>query len=179
MELAEIYKDRKKFKNFFNDFFPSLVLFSKKYVNNNDTAIDISQEVFIKFWNHSVKIESLEQAKSYLYTMAKNNCLNFLKHKKVEESYYQNQQTTLQDISFKDNIIEQESNSIIYKAIEQLSPQSKKIILLSLKGYKNKEIAEELNISIITVRTLKNRALSKLKKYLNEYFYNILLLLNI
>ena len=61
--------------------------------------------------------------------------------------------------------------SNIYKAVDALAPQSRRVILISLQELSNGEIAEELNISVNSVRTLKPNAYKKLKGLLKDYFY--------
>ena len=73
-------------------------------------------------------------------------------------------------------MIEEEVYSIVYKAIDELAPRSKKVILLSLQELSNGEIAEQLGISINSVRTLKQNAYKKLKGLLRDYFYLLFLL---
>ena len=58
-----------------------------------------------------------------------------------------------------------------------LPPQSQKIVKMHLDGKQNKEIAETLNISVNSVKTLKYNALSSLKLSLKDYFYLLILLL--
>ena len=56
-------------------------------------------------------------------------------------------------------------------ALDKLRPIEKEIIdLYYNKGYKEKNIAEELNISINTVSSIKNRAIKKLRKDIAQEF---------
>ena len=48
---------------------------------------------------------------------------------------------------------------------------------MHLEGKQNKEIAETLNISVNSVKTLKYNALSTLKHSLKDYFYLLILFL--
>ncbi len=69
------------------------------------------------------------------------------------------------DSDILDKIIEEEANQILIHAIQQLPPQSERIILLTLAGNNVKEIAEILAVSVNTVRTLKYGAIRKLREY--------------
>lgn len=85
----------------------------------------------------------------------------------------------MEDILFtRDNLIEQETYYLVYEAINQLAKQSKRIIFLSLRGYSNQEIADIMNISINTVRTLKQNAYKKLRILLKEHFSIFLMMMN-
>ena len=71
-------------------------------------------------------------------------------------------------------IIEEEYYRQIYVAINKLSPERKNVILLSMDGLINKEIAEKAGISVNTVKTLKLKAYRFLR---NELELPVLLLL--
>ena len=81
----------------------------------------------------------------------------------------------------RDNVIEEEVYSMIYKAIDELAPQSKKVILLSLQELSNGEIAEQLGISINSVRTLKVEGIATrlfLSSFLAELYGLILIVVH-
>lgn len=177
--VAELNKkNRKVFKAFFTDNFPSLVLFAGKYVENTDQATDIAQECFIRLWCADIPFSSVEKIKGFLYTTARNLALNQLKHHHVEQSYalYREKES---ESFFRDQVIEEETYRLVHNAINQLSAQSKKIILLSLQGLSNTEIATQLHISINTVRKLKYNAYRKLKNLLKNHLYLALILLKL
>ena len=71
-------------------------------------------------------------------------------------------------------LVEEESNRLLFNAINTLAPQSAAIIQLSLQGLKNEEIARELSISENTVKVLKYRSLKKLRQLLHHRIFNIL-----
>ena len=101
--------------------------------------------------------------------------LNELKHDAIVARYVQKGMLESEEY-LRDNVIEEEVYAIIYKAIDELAPQSRKVILLSLQELSNGEIAEKLGISVNSVRTLKQNAYKKLKGLLKEYFYFLFLL---
>lgn len=67
---------------------------------------------------------------------------------------------------FKSLIIEEEAIRALYAAIDRLPAQTSRVIRMSLKGLKNQAIAEELGISVNSVKTLKYNALHTLRKEL-------------
>ena len=155
-------KDYKLFGAFFRENFPFLVMFADKYVHDMDMAADIAQEAFIQLWRFEGEFVSPEKVKGFLYTTARNLALNHIKHSVL---------------FFRNQIIEEETYQLVHKAVEQLPKQSCKIIQLSLQGYSNQEIADQLNISINSVRTLKQSAYKKLRGILKEHFYLLPLML--
>ena len=74
-------------------------------------------------------------------------------------------------------IIEQETFRIVRKAVEELPTQMRNIILYSMKGLKNNEIADKLQISEGTVHKLKKIAYRKLRESLKGINYILCLFL--
>lgn len=169
-------KNSKIFKDFFEENFSSIVLFADRYLKNIDIATDIAQECFIRLWHSNIDFQSVEKLKGFLYTLARNLSLNQIKHAYVVRIYEQNELLE-SELFFRDSVIEEETYILMHKAIESLAPQSKKIILLSLQGLSNQEIADKLFISLNSVRTLKQNAYKKLKGLLKDHFYLIFFLL--
>lgn len=167
-----------KFRKLYDDFFPILVMFSHKYINDMDKAKDISQNSFIKLFTADNEFESDDKRKSFLFQTAKNFCLNEIRHQKIQQSY--NEYADLyEDHFFDNNIIRQEIHEQVYLAVEKLPEQTRKIIDLSLKGYGNNEISESLGVSVNTVKTLKKNAFVKLRGHLKSHYYiqlNIILM---
>ena len=150
------------FESLFNEFYPALCSFAQHYIDDKDKAEDIVQDVFIAFWKDHSESNQIGSIKAYLYTSVKNKCLNYLKHNVVVNKYVESEKK--ESISyFFDHVIEEETHRMIYNAIEELPPRCKEIVLLSLQGLKNNEIAEELNVSINTVKTQKALAYNELR----------------
>lgn len=78
----------------------------------------------------------------------------------------------LQEVTLRETI------RILYDAIDRLPPQSQKIILLNLQGKNNNEVAEELNISVNTVKSLKKSAYMTLRKYVGKEYLWLLIFLS-
>jgi len=168
-------KDRLVFKAFFEENFSSIVMFADKYLDDMEAAADVAQECFIQLWRGNMTFDSEDKVKGFLYTTARNLALNELKHDAIVARYVQKGMLESEEY-LRDNVIEEEVYAIIYKAIDELAPQSRKVILLSLQELSNGEIAEKLGISVNSVRTLKQNAYKKLKGLLKEYFYFLFLL---
>ncbi|MHA7109409.1 RNA polymerase sigma factor [Sunxiuqinia elliptica] len=167
------------YKYLYANFYPSLCSFASSFFKQNDLVEDIVQDVFIRLWRSDSKFNSTRALKSYLYFSVKNACLNSIRdNSKLSDIDFSSdneiQAMVLEDKSIEQLLIEEEFYRQIHVAIEKLSPERKRIILLSLEGFSNKEIAEELDISINTVKSLKLRAYSVLRK---ELSWSVLLFL--
>lgn len=164
---------KKTFQDLFHDLYPSLCLFANKYLNNKAEAEDIAQESFVELWKQKSKFETVSHIKSFLYLSIKNKCINALKHNKVKNKYIGS--LSLDHVSFfEEQVIKTEVIHEINKAVNNLSKQRKEIILLAMQGLKNVEIAEELDISINTVKLQKKIAYKLLREKLGKTVFLIL-----
>ena len=118
-------------------------------MDKNDTE-DVVQELFLNIWKNRERIEIKENVGGYLYKMAKHLALNHLRSK-----VYQ--------LSYEDNRVESEEFRIaLYGCIDHLPDRCKEVLLLHrIKGLKQKEISEKLDIS---VKTIKNQIWTSLQK---------------
>jgi len=165
------------FRTHFNNYFRPLCAFGYRFIADTETIQDLVQSVFISLWDQLGNFENEKAVKAFLYTSVKNKCLNHLKHlavrqKHEEELIYELESTEL----FNQQVIEEDMFSLLYQEIENLPHSAKKIMLLALKGLKNKEIAKTLDISENTVKTQKKIAYSKLKNKLSKTMLNFLFL---
>ena len=63
----------------------------------------------------------------------------------------------------------------LYRYINELPEDRRKIMLLSIKGFSGQEIADQLGITIHTVKTQKNRSFKFLREKLKDSVFFILL----
>ncbi len=164
-------KEILKFQKIFEEYYPALVVFAKKYVIDLDTAREIVQNFFVKFYEKRNVLNINSSLKSYLYSSVKNSCLNYLKSNSIKQKHYKNisiQETESNDWS--DKMEETELEEKIYRAVNDLPTQCSKIFKMNrFDGYSNKEIADKLNISKRTVETQISKALKKLREKFKDY----------
>lgn len=169
------------YKSHFDTLYVPLCLFANKYVHNLNTAKDLVQEVFIKIWEDQVALKNESAIKSYLYTAVKNKSLDYLKgrHHKSSEPYPREELEKMEtETFFLREVVVSETATIIENAVNTLPKKCAQIIKLSLKEYNNQEIAQELSISVNTVKAQKRIAYQKLRPILKESFFLITYIFN-
>lgn len=173
--LISIKLDEQEFHNVFDKYYVALCLFANQYTENDEASADIVQDSFAKLWQIRNDFFYLHQVKAFLYTAVRNKALNELEHSKVVFEYAQKVIEKKKDSFFHDAVVEEETYRILAEAIDKLPEQMKAIMQLAMEGKKNAEIAECLNVSVETVHTLKKMAYKKLRVYLKEYYYFLIL----
>lgn len=170
------------FRSIFDKYFPSLCVFANRFVNDEDLSKDMVQEVFLKVWNSATEFESEKSLKVYLYLATKNTCFDYLKKEKRKNETGDFDTERIHNNAYVENdsvmleIIREETYRQLEGAIGLLPKQAKKVVLLNLRSFSNQEIADELNISINTVKTHKLNAFKKLRELLGNQFVVFLLI---
>ena len=139
-----------------------------RFIGSPDIAQDITQEVIIKFWKNRANYENIKSTDNFLYTMIKNEALNYLRGSQREKQRYNHLE--VEELNM---LIEEEINQILIHAIDLLPVQSARIMRLILSGYENKEIAKVMGVSVNTIKTLKYSAIRKLREYFNSNDYEL------
>ncbi len=135
-----------------------------------DEARDVAQQVFIKLYEKRETIQIKSSLKSYLFQAVRNTALNLVKHHQTHTKHTENvkylQPKTVDDIDHQMRYSELESQ--IHRLIAQLPEKCREIFKMNrFEHKKNKEIAEELGISIRTVETQISKALKFLRANLS------------
>jgi len=154
------------FKCFFVEHYAGMVRFAQQFLFDKEEAEDFVQEVFVCLYERWRGVRDINQARSFMYVSIRNLCISHLRHQMIKEKFSLlslEQCEMMAEEEMEDDIIYQETLRKLHLAISRLPIQSKKIIQLSLEGKSNVDIAEELNISINTVKTLKKNAYKKLR----------------
>ena len=168
--------DRKAFRTVFDHYFSALAAFGYKYVPDQFLVEDMIQEVFISFWESRDNFDHINALKSFLYTSVRNKCLNHIKHQAVLQKHEKNLVYELEsEQHYTSHVIEEETFNQLHAEIRDLPKAAQEIMLLALNGLKNQEIADELGVSVNTVKTQKKISYSKLKEQLGPAFNTILL----
>ena len=171
------------FEKIFKSNHGQIVGFCNQFITDWDKAQSLAQEAFINLWVNREKIETLNGIKAFLYTYAKSSCLNYIRHRKIISKYEDIQLQSKEDQlnrevleSFDFNSLEfTELEELIMRSINELPDQCRRVFMLSrFEGKKNKEIADDLNISVKSVEANMTRALKILKSDLAEYLPVIL-----
>ena len=167
------------YKYLYDNYYPSLCNFSSRFFKQKSDAEDVVQDVILNLWKSSSNFNSIKALTAYLYNSVKNASLNAIRNDAKWADIDISNHNDLKNLRINEKsvlqvIIEEEYYRQIYVAINKLSPERKNVILLSMDGLTNKEIAEKAGISVNTVKTLKLKAYRFLR---TELEFPILLLL--
>jgi RNA polymerase sigma-70 factor (ECF subfamily) len=139
----------------------------KSMLSDTPEAVDVGQEVFIRFYESLDKFKGESSLGTYLVRIAINLSLNEIKKKKRKSNFFQPLETGYQVRSeeSKDDIKE-----IVQYEIAKLDPDFRLVVMLRMiEGYSTEETAKILDIPIGTVLSRLSRAQKKLKDVLSQH----------
>ncbi len=152
-------------------YYNRLFNFVRSMVRNEELAEDITQESLVKAYFSLKKLQNPGSFKSWLFRIANNNTLDWLRRKRLpqidvdeqlRESYVDKRSSP------EDSVMDDARNAHIHAALDQLKPDQKAILVMcDLQGLSYQEIAEALKIPFGTVQSRIFYARRKLKDYLD------------
>lgn len=141
---------------------------SKMYMQDVEDQRDLFQEITYQAWKAYPNFRGESQFSTWLYRVALNTAIVFLKSEK-KRSFIQNNETEYLQMKQEEYNDETEQRlQIMYRAIHQLNPIEKALIFYFLEDYSGKEMAAHLGISEGNCRVKLNRAKEKLKTLCQE-----------
>lgn len=175
-ELTELLRqgDLSAFTAIHNRYYGVLYSHAYKRLPDREEVKDILQELFTYIWSNKETINLAINLKAYLYTAMRNRVLNVFKHQKIQSDYIK---------SFENFIINHEPNpdetlrlkeliAIIDAEVSALPPQMRRIFELSRNGnLSHQEIAQELNLSPLTVKKQVHNSLKILRVKLGHHLF--------
>ena len=140
---------------------------SKMYMDDFDDQKDLFQEITFQVWKAYPTFEGRSEFSTWLYRIALNTAILFLKSEK-RRSFIQNNEVNNFKIN-QDEYDDEDEQKLkkMYEAINQLNAIDKALIFYYLENYSGKQIAEQMGISEVNARVKMNRAKEKLKQLIN------------
>ena len=157
----------KLFKQYYNP----LYNYINSKIRNSEDAKEIVQDCFVKLWNSKEKIDlDSSSIKSYLYAMARNTMIDFIRRRKDESDVeVENLDVASDSEDNSDKLDPILIKTEIVKAMDVLKPKTRQIFRLNkLEGYTYDEIATDMDISVRAVEDNMSRAFKLLREELKK-----------
>ncbi len=171
--------DEAAFKVIYRRYAPRLYYFVYEYVPYNDIVENIIQDTFMVLWDKKSTLVDNTNLGAYLFTVAKNNCLYKLRDNRYKQKLFES--ADIDEPELKANLDAlysldtyllsfMEIEQIIATTLLELPPQCRTVFNLSrFEEKKNKEIAQELGISLKAVEGHISKALKLFRISLKDY----------
>lgn len=171
--------DERCMKMMFDTYYQALCTYVMRYLISMEDAEDIVQTVFISLWNNKRGQEFSGSLRAYLFGAASKASLQFMRDR--GKAYFVDIELHVDDFleeMSRDNEVELEKmKEYLYAAIEDLPANPKKVLTaIVFNNTPYKMVAEEMGISVNTVKTYYARALQALRKSLDGKTFCLLFL---
>lgn len=152
-----------RFEQLFKRLYLPLGMYALRIVDDADTAEDLVQDAFVKAWTYLEDGSEIENFTSFMYRTVRNVCLSYLRSRRetvgiefIPEASDEEIDTSIRDAR-------------VWQAIDRLPERCRDVFLLSKRdGLSNEEIADELGISIKTVKNQMTKAFARLRTALTD-----------
>lgn len=169
--------DESSFEIVYRYYYPRLNYFAGQYLLDSEASKNIVQDVFTELWDKKHTLRKDTNLNAWLFTVTKNKSLKIISQLKSKNNYDNYIRSRQLDVNFKSlsdfdtsNFVFEELQTQIQVALDKLSPSCRKVFEMSrFEDKKNREIAEELNLSIKTIESQISKALRSLKADLKDY----------
>lgn len=153
-----------------------------RYTKSKVIAEDIVQEVFTIVWNKRTQFTAVIHLEAYLVTIARNITYKTLQQIAQEKTVSQTivEEKIAIDNNTDDRLLEKQYDELLRQAVHLLPTQQKQVFhLAKVQGLSQKDIAQRMNISRLTVKTHMAKALQSIRNYLQPYLGHYLIFLSI
>lgn len=154
------------FESVYRDYYTRLYYYSFQFVEDSELSKDIVNDVFEKLWTQRDELRT-ETLSTYLYTLVRNKCLDYLRHKKVEERYADLYETVTSDDQ-EDMDVYEERMQRIERILADLTEPTKSIFMACyFRNKKYAEVAEDFHMSTNGIKKHIMKVLRLIRKEFN------------
>lgn len=174
-------QDSEAFSQLYNLYVKKIYAYTLGILKSPVLAEDVTQDTFVKLWEHAASIQTDRSVLPFLFTIARNLSLNIIKQASRE--------TWISDEIFTHAVYQSEdglqyterkqTGEFIDLAVDQLPPKRKAIYDLCRNyGYSYKQVAKKLGIKDSTVNSQMVKAIKTIKEYMIRNGALLMLLLS-
>ncbi|MDE5678549.1 MAG: RNA polymerase sigma-70 factor [Phocaeicola sp.] len=168
------------FPEIYSAYFPGMLRFACTYIINKEEAENVVQDIFVYLWENRSLLKEIHSPQSFLFTLVKRRSIDFLRRKlsasyregsldEVENHEYQYKLYSLEAFD-ETKLSDEDMGRFLREAIERLPEKCRRIFIESkLNNRKYQEIADEMGLSVQTVKNQVMIAVRKLREDLKDY----------
>ena len=150
-----------------------------RFLKSRSLAEETVQDVFLKVWLRRTELPKVVNFEAYIQTMTRNNVFDRMKAMAREETA---KSALATHTSHPDNtdhaVIERQYEELLNSVVNNLPPQQKHIFTLArVEGLSHEAIAEQMQISRLTVKTHMAKALQTIRQMMHHHITSFVLLL--
>jgi len=163
--------EKSVFESLYKEHYRQLFALAFRYVRNAPAAEEIVHDVFLMIWTKADQLNIQYSIKSYLYKSVVNSSLNYIKKEKTEREKQEVYMKASSNDDTDSTEAEQQEALLVNleNAIDILPPKCREVMYLSRFGkLKQQEIADQMHISVKTVKNHLTYGFQKIREHLGN-----------
>ena len=158
------------FEELYRSHYEQIYNFCFRFVNDAEKAGDHTQDTFLKLYQRMNKgQQSIENPKAWLYKVAGNICLNAINIENRRVQILEGMDLKKSERRNPESLfLEEEKVNFIRKAIHQLSPEPKLLLLMYQDGLSYREMSQATGIPLNSIGKTLWRGIEKVSKFLKK-----------
>jgi len=174
MAQEKLHIDHHTFKKLFDEYKNRIYGYVLSIAKSEAAAEELTQEVFVKIWRGKKLFENVDNVEGYIFTIARHITIRHLRKAATDADFLRELEGYMHTEPHQSNIENKlavaDFDKLLNEALDQLSPQRRKVYELSRKqGLTMDEIASLLNLSRNTIKNHLVEALSQVRNYLRQH----------
>lgn len=164
------------FRELFNLYYDRFYRIAVYYLKDKENAREVVSDVFFSLWEQRKKLFNINNFDNYCFILLKNAALNKLEKdkRKTTEALDDIPESKNTDPSPEEDLLNDELLQIYVQTLDDLPPKCREVyILVKEQGLKYAEVADKLDISVKTVDAQLQKAITRLKEKINNYYTDV------
>jgi len=167
--------DQRAYRELVDRYLGRIVSFALRILNDRAEAEEVAQETFLKLWTEAKNFEPRAQPKTWLYRIARNQCIDRLRRKRSRGRSLELDET---DSDTNENagvdrpsllIVRKQTAERVQRALDELPERQRAAItLVHYEGLSGAEASQVLDISVEALESLLTRGRRSLRDRLRE-----------
>ena len=158
--------DSKAFEEVYRRYHGEISRYVCKFVKSTTHTEDLCQEIFLKVWEKRETLPNLQSFRAYIFTVAKNRVLDFLRHAAIERSAREEIiRASLHQASHVEEALQSEEyQHYLQKVLRELSPRDQEVFRLCREmEHSYDEAAQVLGVSRNAIKKHMVKAIRYIK----------------
>jgi len=173
--------DKASFEKLMDKYYKRIMNLVYRFVGDKDIAEDLTQDVFIKVYKNAYLYKPKAKFQTWLYQITKNTCLNELRRRKhsavsLDKTFEVKGNPLKQELADTNSLnpgetIDQKEIALVVKEAIASLPENQRMAV-TLRRYEQlsyDDIAQTMNCSLASVKSLLSRAKLNLKEKLKGF----------
>lgn len=171
--LKTVQSFEKGFEEIYTEYFKPLYLYARRISQSEDLAKDVVSDVFYTLWKTQTDFSQIRELKSYLFRAVKNEVIRTLSKNPRDFVDINSEHfiKKIENVDPEEILIEKELLLTIDELVSKLPYQRQLVFTMAKnKQMSYQEIADELGISVSTVKTQVSRAVASIRQAIEDKY---------